>query len=81
MNSGVMVTGAVHPPESVMGSVGDSQLAAPSVSRGGATIVDLNMTIPKEHGGLIDIEMTGATSGVGNNQALQGLSRGCTQGP
>jgi hypothetical protein len=31
------------------------------------------MTIPQESGGQTDTEMTGATSGIGYNQALQGL--------
>jgi hypothetical protein len=38
--------------------------------------VDLDLTIPQESGGQMDIEMTGATSGVGHNQVLQGLDGG-----
>jgi hypothetical protein len=65
VNPGVRATGALHPPASATGSVGDSQLIAPTGSRGSATIVGLKLTIPQKSGGQTDIEMTGATSGVG----------------
>jgi hypothetical protein len=81
MNLGVMATGAFHPPASLTGSVRDGQPAAPPGSRGSATIANLNMTIPQESGGKIDIEMTGATSGVGHNQVLQGLNGGVHRAP
>ena len=34
------------------------------------------MATPQESGGQVNTEMTGATSGVGHNQALQGLDGG-----
>ncbi len=73
---GEIATGAVHPPASTTRSVRDGQLAAPTGSGGSTTIVNLGMTIPQESGGQMDIEMTGATSGVGYNQVLQGLDGG-----
>ncbi len=72
-NPGEMSTGVVHPLATATGSVGDGLPVAPTGSRGGATTVDYNMTIPQESGGQADTEMTGTTSGVGHNQALQGL--------
>jgi hypothetical protein len=41
-----------------------------------STIVNHNMTTPQECGGQADAEMTGATSSIGHNQALQGLDGG-----
>jgi hypothetical protein len=76
-----MATRAVHPPTSLTESVGDSQPAAPTGSGGGATIVDLNMTISQESGGQTDIEMTDVNSGVGHNQVLQGLDGGVHRAP
>ncbi len=77
MNPGVRETGAVDPPTSATGPVGDGQLVVPTGGRGSATIVDLNLTIPQKSVGQMDmIEMTGATSGVGHDQVLQGLN-GC----
>ncbi len=73
-NSGEMSTGVVHPLANVTGSVGDGQPVAPTGSGGGTTIVNHNMTIPQESGGQPDMGMNGATSGVGHNQALQGLN-------
>jgi hypothetical protein len=81
VNPGVRATGAVHPPASATGSVRDGQLVAPTGSRGGATIVDLKLTIPKESGGQMDIEMTGATTQVGHNQVLQDLNGGVHRVP
>jgi hypothetical protein len=57
-------------------SVEDGQPVAPTGSRGGATIVNQDMTTPQESGGQADTEMTGATSVVGHDQALQGLDEG-----
>ncbi len=76
MNPGVRATGAVHPPASTTGSVGDSQLVAPTGNGSGTTIVNHNMTIPQESGEQDDTEMSGATYGVGYAQALQGLDGG-----
>ncbi len=82
MNPGVIATGVVHPPTSTTGSIGDGQLVAPTGSKSGTTIVDLDMTIPQESGGQMDIEMTGATSGVeGHNQVLPGLDEGVHRVP
>ena len=39
------------------------------------------MTIPQESGGQADTEMTGATSGIGHDQALQGLDGGVHRVP
>ncbi len=75
-NPGEMSTGVVHPLSPMTGSVKHSQSIAPTGSRGGATIVDHNMTTPHESGGQADTEMTGVTSCVGHNQALQGLDGG-----
>jgi hypothetical protein len=74
VNPEVRATGAVDPPASATGPVGDGQLVLPTGGRGSATIVDLNLTIPQRSGGQTDIEMTGATSGVGHKQVLQGLN-------
>ncbi len=71
-----MSTGVVHALATATRSVGDGQPVAPTGSGGGTTIVDHNMTIPQESGGQTDTEMTGATSGIGHNQALQGLDGG-----
>jgi hypothetical protein len=68
-----MSTGVVHPLATATGSVKDGQPVALTRSRGGATIVNHDMTIPQESGGQADTEITGATSGVDHNQALQGL--------
>jgi hypothetical protein len=76
-----MSTGVVHPLATVTGSVGDSQPVAPTGSRGSATIVAHDMTTPQKSGGQADMEMTGATSGVGYNQALQGLDGGVHRVP
>ncbi len=81
VNPGVRAIGAVDPPASTTGPVGDGQLVAPTGSGGSATIVDLNLTIPQESGGQMNIEMTGTTSGVGHNQALQGLDGGVHRVP
>jgi hypothetical protein len=81
MNSGEMSTRVVHPLATVTGSVRDGQPIAPTGSRGGATIADHDMTIPQESGGQADMGMTGATSGVGHNQALQGLDGGVHRVP
>jgi hypothetical protein len=72
-NPGEMLTGVVHPLATTTGSAGDVQPIAPTGSGGGATTVDHNMTIPQESGGQVNTEMTGATSSIGRNQALQGL--------
>ncbi len=80
-NLGEMSTGAVHPLATVTGSVKDGQLVAPTGSRSSVTIVDHDMTIPQESGGQADTEMTGTTSGVGYNQALQGLDGGLHRVP
>ena len=63
-NPGEMSTGVVHPLTTAIGSVKHGQPVAPTGSRGGATIVDHNMTIPQESGGHADTELTGATSGM-----------------
>jgi hypothetical protein len=39
------------------------------------------MTIPQESGGQTDVGMTGATSDVGHDQALQGLNGGVHRVP
>jgi hypothetical protein len=75
-NPGEMSTGVIHPLSPTSGSVEHSQPVAPTGSRGGTTIVDHDMTIPQESGGQADMEMTGTTSVVGHNQALQGLDGG-----
>ncbi len=75
-NLGETSTMAVHPISTATGSVKHGQPIGSTGSRGGATIVDHNMTTPQESGGQADTEMTGAISGVGHNQALQGLDGG-----
>jgi hypothetical protein len=75
-NPGEMPTGVVHPLATATGSAKDGQLIASTGSRGGATIVNHNMTIPQESGGQADMERTGTTSGIGHDQALQGLDGG-----
>jgi hypothetical protein len=80
-NPGLMATRVVYPLATVTGSVRDGQLVAPTGSGGSATIVDHNMTIPQESGGQTDMEMNGATSGVGPNQALLGLDGGVHKVP
>jgi hypothetical protein len=76
-----MLTGVVHPLATVTGSVRDGQPIAPTGSGGGATIVDHNMTIPQESGGQRDIGITGATSGIGHDQALRVLNGGVHRVP
>jgi hypothetical protein len=68
-----MSTGVVHPLSPATGSVEHGQPIAPTGSGGCATIVNQDMTTPQESGGQANMEMTGATSSVGHNQALQGL--------
>jgi hypothetical protein len=80
-NPGEMSTRVVHPLATATGSVGDGQPVAPTGSRGGATIVAHDMSIPKESGGQVDTDMSGATSGIGHNQALQGLDGGVHRVP
>jgi hypothetical protein len=63
-------TRVVHPLATATGSAGDSQPVAPTGSRGSATIVNHNMNIAQESCGQADMKMTGATSGVGHDQAL-----------
>jgi hypothetical protein len=75
-NPGEMSTGVVHPLATATGSVKDGQPIAPIGSGGGATTVNHAMTTPQESGGQADTEMTGATSVVGYDQALQGLDEG-----
>jgi hypothetical protein len=75
-NPGEMSTGVVHPFSPATGSVKHGQPVAPSGSGGGTTIVDHNMTTPQESGGQADTEMTGTTSGISHDQALQGLDEG-----
>ncbi len=81
VHPGVRATGAVDPPASTTEPVRDGQLGAPTGSGGSSTIVDLDLTVPQESGGQTDIEMTGATSGVGHNQVLQGLDGGVHRVP
>jgi hypothetical protein len=76
-----MATKVIHPLATMTGSVGDSQLVALTGSGGGATIVDLNMTIPQQSGGQTDMEMMGATSGIGKDQVLLGLNGGVRRVP
>ncbi len=76
-----MSTRVVHPLATATESVKDGQLVALTGSRGGTTIVDHDTTIPQGSGGQADTEMTGATSGIGYNQALQGLDRGVYRVP
>jgi hypothetical protein len=71
-----MSTGVVHPLSHATGSVKHSQPVAPTGSEGGTTIVDHDLTTPQESGGQADMEMTGSNSGVGHDQALQGLDGG-----
>jgi hypothetical protein len=80
-NSGEMSTRVVHPLATAIGSVKDGQPLAPTGSSGGTTIVNHDMTIPQESGGQADTEMTGTTSGIGYNQALQGLDGGVHRVP
>jgi hypothetical protein len=68
-----MSTGVVHPLATTTGSVKHGQPVAPTRSGGDTTVVNHDMTTPQESGGQADTEMTGATSSVGHNQALQGL--------
>jgi hypothetical protein len=71
-----MSTGVVHPLATATGSVERGKPIAPTESRGGATIVNHDMATPQESGGQANMEMTGATSGLGHNQAPQGLDGG-----
>jgi hypothetical protein len=71
-----MSTGVVYPLSPATGSVKQGQPVAPTGSGGGATIVDHDMTTPQESGGQADTEMTGTTSVIGHDQALQGLDGG-----
>jgi hypothetical protein len=71
-----MLTRIVHPLSPATRSVKQGQPVTPTGRRGGATIVNHDMTTPQESGGQADTEMTGATSGVGHDQALQGLDGG-----
>jgi hypothetical protein len=80
-NSGKMSSGVVHPLATATGTVGDGQPVAPTGSGGGATIVNHDMTMPQESGGRMDTGMSGTTSGVGCNQALQGLDGGVHKVP
>ncbi len=80
-NPGETSIGVVHPLATGIGSVKDHQPVAPTGSGSGATIVKHNMTLPQESGGQVDTEMTGATSGVGHDQALQGLDGGVHKVP
>jgi hypothetical protein len=75
-NPGVMATGVVHPLATMTGSVRDGQLASPTGRGDGATTVNHNVTIPQESGGQMDMEMTGAASGIGHDQVLPGLDGG-----
>jgi hypothetical protein len=50
VNPGMRATGAVDPPASATGPVGDGQLVVPTRSGGSATMVDLDLTIPHELG-------------------------------
>jgi hypothetical protein len=63
------------------GSVEHGQTIAPTGSGVGATIVNYDMTTPQESGGQADTEMTGTTSGIGHDQALQGLDGGVHRVP
>jgi hypothetical protein len=81
MNLGEMSTGVVHPLATATGSVEDGQSVAPTGSGGSATIVNHDMNVPQESGGQADTEMTGATSGIGHNQALQGVDGGVHRVP
>jgi hypothetical protein len=79
-NSGEMSTGVVYA-LAAAGSVKDNQPVAPTGSRGSATIVVHNMTITQESGGQMDMGMTGTTSCIGHNQALQGHDGGVHRVP
>ncbi len=76
-----MSTEVVHPLATATGSVEDGQPVAPTGSGGSTTIVDYNITIPQESGGQADMEMTGATTGVGHDQAQKGLDGGVHRVP
>ncbi len=78
---GEMSTGVVHPLATATGSVGDCQPVAPTERGGGVIIVNHNMTIPQESGRQANTEMTGATSGIGHDKALQGLDGGVHRVP
>jgi hypothetical protein len=80
-NPGEMSTRVVYPLATATGSFEHGQPIAPTGSRGGATIVDHDMNTPQERGGQADMEMTGATSGIGHDQALQGLDGGVHRVP
>ncbi len=77
----VRATGAVDPPPSATGSVGDNQLVVPSGGKGGATMADLDLTIPHDRGGPRDIEMTGATTGASHDQVPLSLNGGAHRVP
>ncbi len=81
VNPEVRAIGAVDPPTSVTGPVGDGQLVAPTASGGSATFVHLDLTVTQESGVQTDIEMTGDTFGVGHDQVLQGLDGGVHRVP
>jgi hypothetical protein len=71
-----MLSGVVHPLSPATGSVEHGQPTAPTGSVGGTTIVDHDMTTPQKSVGQVDTEMTGTTSVVGHDQALQGPDGG-----
>jgi hypothetical protein len=83
VNSGVTATGAIDPPASATGSIGDGLLVAPSGGKGSAPMpmADLDLTIPHDRRGLTDIEMTGATIRASHNQVLLSLSGGVHRVP
>jgi hypothetical protein len=81
VNPGVRATGAVDPPASATGSVGDGQLVVPSGGKGSATMADLDLTIPHDQGVPKGIEMTGATAGASHDQVPLSLNGGVHRVP
>jgi hypothetical protein len=81
VNAGVRATGAVDPPASATGSVGDGQFVVPSGGKGSATMADLDLTMPHDSGGLTDIEMTGVTAGASQDQVQLSLNGGVHRVP
>jgi hypothetical protein len=78
VNPGGRATGAVDLPASATGPVGDGQLVVQTRGGGSATMARYNLTIRV---GQTDIKMTGAISGAGHDQVLQGLKGGVHRVP
>jgi hypothetical protein len=82
VNSGKKASGAVDPPATATGSIGDGHSVAAPPSRGKdcTPMADHGLTIP-QRGGLTYIEMTSAIVGASLDQVLLSLSGGVRRVP